>query len=148
MTKRDDPRFDEARAIRRDLEAFLGELGRKHSVRFKVGAIAVGMGEARTRLTWEKVNENGMPANFETQGKLYGLDARHFGATFQARGEVFRVVGLDCTKPKFCIQTERLSDGRRFSWPETIVKRLSPPPIGVTLLEATRQDRLAQKTGA
>lgn len=64
-------------------------------------------------------------AEFAKHARLFGLDPTDFGLNFTSNGRSYRIVGLNVTKPKYCVATER-DDGKPFSFPaETVQYRLA-----------------------
>lgn len=52
----------------------------------------------------------------------FGLTPAQFGKVFTIRAHTFKVIGISPRKPKFCIQAERLSDGKKFGVPVSCVR--------------------------
>ena len=56
-------------------------------------------------------------ALFEVPTPNFGLKPSDYGRTFRTRDEVFRIVAITPTRPKYPISAERVSDGRGFKFP-------------------------------
>lgn len=65
--------------------------------------------------------------DFRKYMTLFDFKAEDLGATFQNRGESFKLVGLLPNKRAFPVLGERLSDGKRMCFrAEDVVKKLHP----------------------
>lgn len=64
-------------------------------------------------------------SDFARSAPLYGLSADDYGREFTSRGTQYRVTGINARAPKFPLQAERLSDGKRFKFTTSVIDRLA-----------------------
>jgi hypothetical protein len=93
-------------AVRKDIEAALQSIGKKHNVEFKVGSIGYSANEAKIKLHMYAVQEDGevydpKADDFKNFAGLFGLKASDFGRSFTSGRKVYTICGLDRNARKY-----------------------------------------------
>jgi hypothetical protein len=117
------------RAARPGLEADFKALCAKYGMEFAGFSGKVGAADLELKLKAkiggaEKVQEVA-EKEYKMYARMLGLPEDGFGARFMIGGEMFKVVGVQPSKPKNCVKLLRLKDGKSFQCPgRSLVNRL------------------------
>jgi len=120
----------ELRALVKDVEAALVEVGKKHTVQIKTGAGSYdrGLGGGGcVKLLFSPIVDGRAvdPAEkvFTTHCEMYGLSKDDLHREITLRREVFRITGLNMRASKNPILLTRVSDDAKFSCPKKVALR-------------------------
>jgi len=109
--------------IRKDINAALATIEKKHNLRFSIGAITYEVGASlRTKLeavstadhTGNAINPDKI--KFEKNAWRVGVKKDAFGQTFTSNRKHFTITGLNTRAPKYPIQAVTAS-GKRYKFP-------------------------------
>jgi hypothetical protein len=67
---------------------------------------------------------SGDQAEFNRSCFLYGCKPEHYKKVFESAGEKFMITGFAPRRPKFPVLGIRIMDGRRFKFPESVLRSL------------------------
>lgn len=90
-------------------------------------AAAIPDGDDALGLVARRVNEATMELG-ETKRQWdnwcthFGLGHSDFGRVFTIKGRSYKAIGINPGAPKFCVQAQRLPDGKQFRVPASCVK--------------------------
>lgn len=116
------------RAIQSEARAALEHVAEKHGLSLiaKCGSYDPHAGEVTVRFEFKvKIAADGIPQerkDFERLAPLFGLEAADYGAELTFRGQVYRLVGIEQYRHKYPFLVERLSDGKRVLFTESMVR--------------------------
>lgn len=69
---------------------------------------------------------SGEEAQFRQLCQFYDLTPEDYGRTFTYQARQYQLVGLNPTRPKFCVLGRRIPDGKRFAFPRSVLAQLDP----------------------
>lgn len=79
-----------------------------------------GAVEEEISMTGELKISESEKASFRTHAEHFGMKRDDLGKCFRHCGELFRIVGIKPTRPKYPVNVVR-SDGKRFKFPHQII---------------------------
>ncbi len=111
--------------LRKKLNDALTDLSEEYGLTIHAGNASYDDARVTFKVSLTIAGHDQGKADFEQYAGLYGLKAEDHGREFSANGEAFRLVGVNLRSPKYCFAGERISDGKRFKFTETIVKQFA-----------------------
>lgn len=125
------------KTLRTDIDSALAQIASKHNIQLSLGTIRFGTEEATTRLTMRtRTTSNGVKVedtdsaaaiDFKKHAALYGFKPEHLGATFKFGRDMFKIVGLVPSRPKYPVSAQNLSTGRKFKFRPQDTGLAKPP---------------------
>jgi hypothetical protein len=116
--------------LRPEIEAALGELGRRHGITIHAGSARFSEHTADLKLELAVIGGDGRQARreaeeFEKYHAMFRLEATDLGRTIVLDSEEHRLVGLAPNRPKYPIVMERVRDGKLVLCTEDVVEKIS-----------------------
>lgn len=120
-----------ARVIRKDLDAALEEIGKKHGLQMVTGLISIDYTgkTAAIKVKASVIESDGSVVTEEalalkTHGQDYGLSEDHLGVVFWSNGTQYKFLGLNTRAPKYPILAEVVNTGQGVRFQKGIVKTI------------------------
>lgn len=125
--------------IRSDIDAAFAALRQKHGVTLSIGTISYDREgvKATARLTMIAVGDPGVNTNdprqvylakaqaeFKRSATLFGLKPEQYGSIFKQGRESYKLVGLKPRAGVYPVLGQRLSDGKTYKFPESVIASL------------------------
>lgn len=103
-------------AFRKDFAEAMKPLEKKYNLSLKLGRITYGEDSFNGKLEAfdRSEGESREAKEFQKHCTLYGLEPTDLGKTIVCDGDSFKIVGLNPSKRKYCIQAVRLKDNKSF----------------------------------
>jgi hypothetical protein len=111
---------DEHRLLSAAITKALKDVADEFGVDLTAGGGQIGMGSGRVNVE-VKVREtasgvSGAQATWDRQCRYYGLMPEHFGMSFMSNGSMFKITGLQSSRPKYPINAMRVHDKQSFKF--------------------------------
>ena len=118
-----------AKALSAEIETALAAIAAKHGL--TIAAAGGTIGTVSLKLKFEcKVNDPAASAKqerdtFNVYAAMFGLRPEHFGATFQYKRQVFRLIGILPNRPKFPLRAMNVETGKELLFPQQMASKIS-----------------------
>jgi len=110
-----------------EMEASLQAIARKYNVGIHMAGGSFSPVEAtlkfKLKIMDQQAAEEGERAIFERYCRAFGLRPEHFGVFITVKGERRQFVGLEPSRPKFCIKLKD-ADGTIRLWSRSVLPRI------------------------